>query len=867
MIDRIFEYLEPLIQYTGRKPIRIVVVSMVLAGMGLILLTQLKIDNDLSNLIPGSYPSVQALDKLREQVGAENEVAVVIESPSFNANRRFAEALIPKALQLRDPKTDSLLFFRYEYRKETSFLENNALYFATDAELERIEQFLEDNIEQAKKEANPFYIELEEDEEETARIDSVGDELEQAYDELVGSEYPVSDDSLTMAIKLYPRGSQADIGLVERTYDELQSLVDRMNPGNYHPEMEITLAGRLLRILIEIKSITQDVKSSFGKGVLMLMLIVVGYFLFKNYQTRSGNRFSFNILLSEIFRTPVTALILVLPLAASICWTFGLTYLLYQKLNVMTSTLFLLLFGMGIDFGIHFYARYAEERGKRFSVHDSIHTTFMTTGKAIFVVGLTTSAAFFILTIADFRGFSEFGAIAGMGLLFAIIAMIFFLPALLVLFEQTGIMNLENNHHQLTPLHRDGSGSSSGIPWKMISLVIILAAAVGTVLALYKAPGVTFEYDFGKLEPEYTGYTELNKKARRVYSDRKTRNAAYVITENPGDALAVADTLRRRAERDTLTPTILEVETLQDRFPFSDPDAREKLAHIDTIRNLLNDPFIKGSEDKNLERLRKASGTRSPIPLEKIPEFIKEPFTSRDGEVGNLVIIYPSVGLADGRNSMKFAADVSQIELVNGKTYYAGSTSVVASDMLRLMIEETPLMVALTVLFIIVFKMFILHRIKWMLLALLPLVASFLWLFGLMVMFGWKLNFYNLVILPTILGIGDDSGIHIVHRYLEEGKGSISNVLYSTGEHITVSAFTTMMGFGGLLFSMHPGMRSIGEVAILGIGLTLVAALIVLPALLKIMESFGEHTRDKQPPVPLKRPSGKKTTQESGRSE
>ena len=159
--------------------------------------------------------------------------------------------------------------------------------------------------------------------------------------------------------------------------------------------------------------------------------------------------------------------------------------------------------------------------------------------------------------------------------------------------------------------------------------------------------------------------------------------------------------------------------------------------------------------------------------------------------------------------------------------------------MLRLMIDEAPIMVALTVLVIIIFKLIILQKVKWVILALFPLAASFLWMFGLMPGLGWKLNFYNLVVLPTVLGIGDDSGIHIVHRYLEEGKGSITKVLKSTGEHITVSAMTTVVGFGGLLFSIHPGMRTIGELAILGIVLSLVASIFVLPSIVKLLERFN----------------------------
>jgi hypothetical protein len=145
-------------------------------------------------------------------------------------------------------------------------------------------------------------------------------------------------------------------------------------------------------------------------------------------------------------------------------------------------------------------------------------------------------------------------------------------------------------------------------------------------------------------------------------------------------------------------------------------------------------------------------------------------------------------------------------------------------------------MVGLTIAIVVLFKLFVLRRIRWVLIALLPLTASFLWMFGVMGATGLTLNFYNLVVLPTVLGIGDDSGIHVVHRYLEEGRGGLRRVLRSTGEHVAVSSVTTMVGFGGLVLSMHPGLRSTGLMAVLGIAMTLVAVLVLLPALIAFLE-------------------------------
>ena len=830
MIERLFKTLYPLIRYIITHPYRVLAVSIVTAIIGLWLATHLRIDNDLSKLIPQSYPSVQALNTLREQVGSENEMAIAIESPSFEANKKFAETLIPQALGLKNPRTSEPLFMRAEFRKEIQFLEDNALYFATDHELDLLEEFLENRIDEAKKEANPFYFDIEEEESLT---DSLGKELDLMYDELIGSEYLISEDSLTMAVKFYPSGSQTDLQFIRDSYESMQQLVDEINPASFHPEMEITLAGRLLRTLIEVETITKDVKGSFGIGVLMLLLVVVMYFFYKSYRISAGVHFNFRILLQEIIRIPGIIVIMALPLVLSLCWVFGIAYLLFGNLNIMTSTLGLLLFGMGIDFGIHFFARYSEERESGATMADSLVTTFMTTGQAITVVGITTSAAFFVLMIADFKGFSEFGVIAGLGILFAILAYIIFLPALISVLERFNFLNL----NVATDHQREDVGKNIFSYKSKVIIPIVLLISIGlTVFALFNLPNVSFQYDFSELEPEYTRYEELNSHVRKVYSDRRTRNAAYIVTDTPKDAQQVAKVLRNRIAADTAISTVDRVEVFQDRFPGMAQQQQGKLSRVKDIRQLLDDPFLKNQEDVQLERLNRAASVQQTIPVEKVPDFLRNPFTSKSGEVGNLVIIYPSVSLGDGRNSMNFADEVGEVQINNNKTYYAGSTSIVASDMLGLMIDEAPVMVLLTIVVIITFKMLVLGGVKWTLLALLPLASSFLWMFGLMPAFGWQLNFYNLVVLPTVLGIGDDSGIHIVHRYLEEGKGSVPKVLHSTGEHITVSAATTIVGFGGLLFSLHPGMVSIGKVAILGILLTLLASLFLLPAVLRLLE-------------------------------
>ncbi|HYE57069.1 MAG TPA: MMPL family transporter, partial [Rhodothermales bacterium] len=708
---------------------------------------------DFAHLVPEEYESVKALERLRANVGGDADVAVAIESPSFEANRRFADTLVARAMRLRDPATGDLYFTRVTYRRDTEFLRRNALYLATDAELDSLEQYLRGQIEAARLEANPFYFDIGEldstatDASPEARLDSAGAELQRSYQSLVGQEYPISPDSTTLALRFFPGGSSSNLDFIARVYRDLQREVDRLGPRGYHPSMQVTLAGRLIRRQYELDAIRSDVTRSFGGGVALVLLVVVGFFVYKSYRARAGRAWRPKLLAWELARAPALALVVAVPLAASLAWTFGATYAVYGTLNLMTSTLALVLFGMGIDYGIHFYGRYVEERGRGAEPREAAVTTFLTTGEAITTTAITTAAAFFLFMIADFRGFSEFGFIAGAGILFALVAMVVVLPALLVLFERWRLLKVEA-HPVLVESRADLRRRR--IPAARAIVRVSLLLLVGAVVLL---PRVGFEYDVGRLDPRLEEYENLQNAVRKVSNDRGRRNASYIVVDRADEVPVLEDTLRAIAARDTVIGAI---ETLQSRFPMAPAAQQAKLARLDTIRALLDDEFLRASGDSTLALLRAAASTTQPLTLDELPPEFKQAFVAKDGSVGRLVIIYPRGYLSDGRKSMHLADLIGTVE-AGGKTYHAGSTSIVAADMLRLMEREAPLMVVLTLVLIVVLKVASLRSVKWALVALAPLLMGFVLTFGVMVLLGWTLNFYNMIVLPAILGIGDDA--------------------------------------------------------------------------------------------------------------
>jgi predicted RND superfamily exporter protein len=163
---------------------------------------------------------------------------------------------------------------------------------------------------------------------------------------------------------------------------------------------------------------------------------------------------------------------------------------------------------------------------------------------------------------------------------------------------------------------------------------------------------------------------------------------------------------------------------------------------------------------------------------------------------------------------------------------------VVFADVLLVMMNDSKVAVLATLIVVFLIVLADFRSVRAALLVLLPLLVGILWMCGGMAILGIKLNLFNMVVFPSIIGLSLDSGVHLYHRYREEGSGSLRKVVLTTGQAVAVGAFTTMLGFGDLILARHPGLQSLGGVALLGLASTLVTALVIFPAALQVVERF-----------------------------
>ena len=112
--------------------------------------------------------------------------------------------------------------------------------------------------------------------------------------------------------------------------------------------------------------------------------------------------------------------------------------MLVGSLNLLSIAFAVLFVGLGVDFGIQFSVRYRSERFKNDDLAQALASAAERSAVPLSLAAMATAAGFLCFLPTDYKGISELGKIAGVGMLVAFITSITALPALLTLLNPPG---------------------------------------------------------------------------------------------------------------------------------------------------------------------------------------------------------------------------------------------------------------------------------------------------------------------------------------------------------------------------------------------------------------------------------------------
>ncbi|MDE2812227.1 MAG: MMPL family transporter [Gemmatimonadota bacterium] len=755
------------------------------------------IKTDFADLLSDDYVSVQELNRIKARIGGIAPLMIVITSDDLDAAVSFMQILADSL------EHSSLISSVSRLDSQKELLEKNRLLYMDLEDLREVNRRLDEHIELQKLKQSPLYFALDDEEEQVLDFSDI--EAKYQQDGAVVPEqyrqYFITKEGNGVILRLYPAGLTTDVAFSQDLIDHIDQTIAAIGPERFHPSIECVYKGSFQNSANQFTIIIRDLKSTALYSIVGVLLLITLF-----------------------FRQVIGSLFITLPLMMSLTWTFGVTYLAIGSLNMITVGLFAILFGLGIDFGIHIFARYREAHRRGMDIEQALTVTVRYTGKALATTAVTTSIAFYSLLLTDFKGFSEFGFIVGTGILFSLVAMVAICPAFIVLAER---LRLVTPIPKRSVLWRTGRYPK---PW-----ATLLIGTVITGYSLYHLGDLEFEYDFSKLKPAPP--PNINKGSL-PQSLKEGRSPAIVLTESYDEAMEVVRTVEAIKAANGDSSTVLNVKSVYSALP-QDQDA--KLALIADIRALLDreEGLFSESERAKLDSLRPSLDVEK-LTLYDLPADLTNEFKDKEGNILNFVAINASVELKDGKDAIRFAEEISHIETPTGKTYIASSSHIIVAEMLKVMLEDSPLAVILTLVVVAVVLLIDLRSFVDTLLVLTPLLNALVWVVGFMYVFDIKLNLYNMVAFPTIIGMGIDNSVHIFHRYQEVGRGSLRLVLRTTGLALLATSLTTMVGFSGLVPAIHPALTSIGVLSLVGLGSCFITSVTLLPALLQLRERRTE---------------------------
>jgi hypothetical protein len=211
---------------------------------------------------------------------------------------------------------------------------------------------------------------------------------------------------------------------------------------------------------------------------------------------------------------------------------------------------------------------------------------------------------------------------------------------------------------------------------------------------------------------------------------------------------------------------------------------------------------------------------------------------AKEGRYKSVIYVRPTLDLWSRRDATQFK-DAIEAHLISrgiGVDQFTLTGTHLLSGALKTVILKNLRWALLLAVAVILVTLWVYYR-RLLLLAgaLSPLVTALAMLTGIMVIFRIDFNFVNVVVLPMVVGIGIDDGVHLTNTYINSGESFSSGALAQTGRGVVLTSLTTMVGFGSLSLSHYPGLKSMGYVAIIGVGACLITSIFLLPPMLALL--------------------------------
>ncbi len=801
------------------------------------------IRSNMEDLFPDDTPAVMAARHARETLKSSSQLVVMFGSPSRDKNRALALDFCNKAQQL--PEVVAV-----DCKRDIGFFRRNATLFMSISDLEKIDRDVEVAIRDAAAkelvddeltaglddaptptaagEATPTQAPAQATELAAAASPTLAgppaasgkpkklhlpteDELRDRFRAEDVREWAESPDGQVVGVKIFPSVPPAEIDKSAAFMAKVHGILDDLKPTSYHPAMVVDTGGDYSDMTEEVDHIQHGL--AVTSAIAIAAVIALQFLHFRRWRA---------------------IILMFVPLISGIVVTMAIARGTIGYLNLITSFIFGILFGLGDDFGVFTLSRYYEERA---AGHDPLQAIVNAMGdmwRSLGTAAMTAMAGLFSLTVLHFRGFSQFGLIGGLGVGLTLVSMFAMFPAMIMAF------------HRIWPERSVPAEHAEGSSWmgwfanpKVARATVWLLVALASVGA-FAATDLRFETNLAKLRtvggavkesPADAARHRVGSKYRASADTSNNESPIVIVADTPDDAHTLH--LQLDHNRKALT----RMERFVSIFSFVPEDQARKAEIVERIRKRIEAKVDALPADDQAEAKR-AMEFLSPKPygINDLPDFVRKRFLDTKGSYGRFLLVFAKGNLLDADSVREVVGQLGTMRIPgpDGQTVREVRTTASyfilaeADSMVRLEGPRAVLLAAIAILLVVLLHF---RSLRTVLYAYVPVVIAFLIFMAVIRYVPLAMNLFSVTVLPSILGIAIDGTLQIVHRYRQEDV-TLRQILAQTGGAAWAALVTTAAGFAALLFQDNLGLQSIAWMAIWGLPVVCTLGNILTGALL-----------------------------------
>lgn len=541
-----------------------------------------------------------------------------------------------------------------------------------------------------------------------------------------------------------------------------------------------------------------------------------------------GLGLSFGLLLLLFWRTPAFAPISIITLGSTSAICLGIWSLLFHQIHVLILLLTPIALSMGSDSSIHFLSRYKEERRKGLSPRLSLETVLLETGPSLCRSNWTSTLGFLSLLMIPFPGIRDFGLFSALFLMLLWLHNLLLFPALMLQAECKGLIRWHGpklqNLVQFIRLNSPG--------WKLPALLL----GIGIVSIYPFSAHPIFDREMGLQNHRLSWADSCNQIWGQSISQ-----AAYLKAPELNQLNSLQENANLRLNRSAVGGQAY------TQYQILPRNQKEKQAKLQQIQSLLSPELVQLLPQKLQVsaqdfRQKKFGDT---LTLALLPKILSIPNPDQLGHYLFLTSNRPLQSMDDFR---AFASAISTLSTPTGQTLYSAGHPLLIAEYLR---QSMPHLSSALLFMFIAITLLLLWEYRdpvYLLMLLIPSSLGALTIISLLKLFQTPFHAFNIYLVPLYLGYSMAASMHLLNRYLEEGRGSLRFILQRTVPGIFKSALISLAGFAVFWVSPMPMAKDLGVIGCASVLASLFAALLVQPLFLILVDRgrWAEHLKSRR---------------------